>query len=139
MKIASILLLQFIATCSFAQLKPIESGVIHWNDLPVKKGDMRESRKLAEGTTPEFDYFEIHATTQEKGAAPRPAHTQKDREEMIIIKEGSMKCTIGDKTAVLGAGSVLLIPPLQSQTFENAGNGPLTTMFLFFIPKKEWM
>lgn len=136
MKIAAILLLQFTSIYSFAQLKPIESGVIHWNDLPVKKGDMRESRKLAEGTTPEFDYFEIHATTQEKGATPRPAHTQRDREEMIIIKEGSMKCTVGDKTAVLGAGSVLLIPPLQSQTFENVGNGPLTYYVFVFHSKK---
>ncbi|MEI9810108.1 MAG: hypothetical protein WDO16_20810 [Bacteroidota bacterium] len=65
--------------------------------MPVKKNNQRESRKIAEGTTPEFDYFEIHATTQEKGAAPRPAHTQKDREELVIIKEGTAKCTIDNK------------------------------------------
>ncbi|MBC7873761.1 MAG: cupin domain-containing protein [Ferruginibacter sp.] len=122
---------------AFAQLKPVPSGVIHWSDLAVKKDIQRESRKLAEGTTPEFEYFEIHATTQEKGAQPRPAHTQKDIEEVIIIKEGSMKCTIGNKTAVLGPGSVLLIPPLEAQVFENTGDGPLTYYVFMFRSKKQ--
>jgi mannose-6-phosphate isomerase-like protein (cupin superfamily) len=129
-------LLHLIAISSFAQLKPVESGVIHWNDLPVKKTDKRESRKIAEGTTPEFSFFEIHATTQEKGAAPRPAHAQKDIEEVIIIKEGTMKCTIGSKTSILGPGSVLLIPPLESQVFENIGDGSLTYYVFMFRTKK---
>lgn len=121
---------------TFAQLQPIESGVFKWNNLPVKKEALRESRKLAEGTTQEFEYFEIHATTQMKGAIPRPAHTQKDIEELIIIKDGTMKCTIGAKTATLGKGSVLLIPPLQAQVFENTGNAPLTYYVLMFRSRK---
>jgi mannose-6-phosphate isomerase-like protein (cupin superfamily) len=125
-----------ISLPAMAQLKPVGSGVFHWNELAVKKEGQRESRKLVEGTTPEFEYFEIHATTQFKAAVPRPAHTQKDIEELIIIKEGSMKCSIGDRTAMLGKGSVLLIPPLQSQTIENAGDGPLTYYVLMFRSKK---
>ncbi|MDZ4810587.1 MAG: hypothetical protein SGI96_20295 [Bacteroidota bacterium] len=53
---------------TFAQLQPFTSGVFHWNDLPVKKDNQREGCKIAEGTTNEFEYFEIHATTQQKGA-----------------------------------------------------------------------
>ncbi len=121
---------------TFAQLQPIESGVFKWNSLPVKKEAQRESRKLLEGTTAEFEYFEIHATTQMKGAIPRPAHTQKDIEELIIIKEGIMKCTIGGKTSVLGKSSVLLIPPLQAQVFQNIGDGPLTYYVLMFRSRK---
>lgn len=119
-----------------AQLSPVASGVFHWADLPLKKEAERETRKIAEGTTAEFDYFEIHATTQMKVAAPRPSHTQKDIEELIIIKEGKVKCTIGNKTSVLGAGSVLLIPPLESQAFENVGDGPLTYYVLMFRSRK---
>jgi mannose-6-phosphate isomerase-like protein (cupin superfamily) len=129
-------LLQSIGMDVFAQLKPVPSGVIHWSDLTVKKDNQREGRKIAEGTTPEFEYFEIHATTQEKGAAPKPSHAQKDKEELIIIKEGTMKCTIGNKTSILGRGSVLLIPPLESQTFENVGDGPLTYYVFQFRSKK---
>jgi len=121
---------------AFAQLSPVTSGVIHWNDLTVKKDTLRETRQLTEGTTHEFEYFEIHATTQEKGAIPKPPHTQKDIEEVMIIKEGTMKCSIGNKTAVLGPGSVLLIPPLESQAFENIGNGPLTYYVFMFRSKK---
>lgn len=121
---------------AIAQLAPVKSGVIHWNDLSVKQDTLRVMRRFTEGTTPEFDYFEIHATTQEKGAIPKPPHTQKDIEEMMIITEGSMKCIIGGKTAVLGAGSVILIPPHQSQAFENVGNGPLTYYVFMFRSKK---
>ncbi len=129
---------------TYAQLKPVPSGVIHWNELPVKKDNQRESRKIAEGTTPEFEYFEIHATTQEKGAVPRPPHTQKNIEEVIIVKEGTVKCTIGNpgeavyKTAVLSKGGVMLIPPLESQTFENIGDGPLT-YYVFMFRSKDTM
>lgn len=119
----------------FAQLHPIHSGAFHWADLPVKKDGQREGRKIAEGTTHEFEYLEIHATTQEKGAIPRPAHTQDDIEEILIIKEGKVKCSIGNKTEILGPGSVILIPPLESQTFENTGDGPLTYYVFMFRSK----
>lgn len=136
MKNILLILMQIIAVNTFAQLQPVGSGVFTWNNLPVKKEAQRESRKLAEGTTAEFEYFEIHATTQMKGATPGPVHTQKNLEELIIIKEGTMKCTIGNKTATLGKGSVLLIPPLQSQLFENTGDGPLTYYVLMFRSRK---
>jgi (S)-ureidoglycine aminohydrolase len=136
MKIISLLLLLTIAMSTFAQLKPVASGVIHLSDVVVKKDNQRETRPIAEGTTPEFEYFEIHATTQEKGAVPRPPHAQKDIEEMIIVMQGTLKCTIGNKTAMLGAGGVLLIPPHEMQTFENTGNGPVTYYVFQFRSKK---
>lgn len=136
MKLLFLLLFNITAMSLSAQLQPITSGVFHWADLPVKKDNQREGRKLVEGTTREFDYFEIHATTQEKGAVPRQPHAQKDIEEVIIVKEGSMKCTIGNKTAVLGPGGVLLIPPLEMQTFENVGDGPLTYYVFMFRSRK---
>jgi len=137
MKIILACLIQIIAVNTFAQqLQPVPSGVIHWNELPLTKGDHRESRKLTQGTTPEFDYFEVHATTQEKGAPARPPHAQKDREELIIIKEGTMKCTVGNQTKTISAGSVILIPPQEMQAFENVGNGPLTYYAFAFRSKK---
>ncbi|GAB2811836.1 cupin domain-containing protein [Ferruginibacter profundus] len=126
----------FFCCNALAQLQPIGSGVYHWNELQVKKDSLRESRKILQGTTAELEYFSIHATTQFKGAAARPAHTQKDIEELIIIKEGTMKCTIANTTAVLGKGSVILIPPLEAQQLENIGKGPLTYYVLQFRSKK---
>ena len=120
-----------------SQLKPVSSGIFSWNELPVKKEAQRESRKITEGTTNEFDYFEIHATTQQKGAVPRPPHAQDSIEEVIIIKEGKLKCTIGDMTTELGPGSVLLIPPHEMQSFENTGDGPVTYYVFMFRSKKS--
>jgi quercetin dioxygenase-like cupin family protein len=136
MKILLTSLFHIIAMHAFAQLQPVTSGVFHWNDLPVTKSGQREGRKITEGTTPEFDYFEIHASTQEKVTLPRPPHAQKDREELIIVKEGSMKCTIDNQTKTIGPGGVLLIPPLEMQAFENIGNGPLTYYVFVFRSKK---
>ena len=136
MKIILFLLLHTIAMNALTQMLPVTSGVIHWSELPVKKEAQREPRKIAEGTTTEFEYFEIHATTQAKGAVPRPSHAQNDIEELIIVKEGRVKCTIGNKTAILNKGGVLLIPPLESQTFENIGDGPLTYYVFMFRAKK---
>ncbi|MGH2553898.1 MAG: cupin domain-containing protein [Chitinophagaceae bacterium] len=125
-----------IALAATAQLQPVKSGVYHWDEFPVKKEKDRESRKIVEGSTAEFSWFEIHTTTQNKGAVPRPAHTQDSTEELIIIKEGKLKCTIADQTAILGPGSVLLIPPKEMQTFENAGDGPVTYYVLMFRSNK---
>jgi quercetin dioxygenase-like cupin family protein len=136
MKILTSLIFQLIALYSTAQLNPVASGVIHWADIPVKKDGLRESRKIINGSTSELEYFDIHATTQLKGAVAKPPHIQKDIEELIIIKEGCMKCTVGNQSAVLGKGSVLLIPPGEAQTFENIGDSELTYYVFMYRSKK---
>lgn len=136
MKILFSLLAVITAMTVTAQLKPVGYGAFHFNESPVKIGGMRETRLIVEGTTAEFDFFKVHATTQLKGAVPKPPHAQKNIEELIIIKEGTMKCTIGGKTTTLGKGSVLLIPPGEMQAFENTGNGPLTYYVFQFRSKK---
>ncbi|MES2777159.1 MAG: cupin domain-containing protein [Bacteroidota bacterium] len=130
------ILLQSIAMNTIAQLQPISSGVYHWNELPVKKDKFREGRKIVEGTTAEFSFFEIHASTQLPGAPPRLPHAQDSTEELIIVKEGQLTCTIGDKKTTLGPGSVLLIPPKEMQAFENNGDKPLTYYVFMFRSKK---
>ena len=83
----------------------VASGVYKWADLPVKLSPGRESRKIMEGSSPHFDYLEIHATTQEKGAIPSPPHAQTDIEELIIVKEGLMKFTMDGEEAVVEGGA----------------------------------
>lgn len=119
-----------------AQLKPVSSGVYHWLDIPVKKSDDRQGRRFIEGTTAEFDYFEVHATTQFKGAISRPPHAQTDMEELIFVKEGAMKFTMGANSKVLGKGSIILIPPHEMQSLQNVGDGPLTYYVIMFRAKK---
>ncbi len=134
MRILLFLLVSF--EMAFAQGPQIESGVFHWEDLPVKASPGREGRQLFEGSSPHFEYLEIHATTQEEGATPAPPHAQTDIEEVIIVKEGTMKFTMDGEEAILGPGSVILIPPLAMQALQNVGNGPLSYYVMMFRGKK---
>lgn len=113
----------------------IPSGVFHWNKLALHKYELSVVRKITKGTTNEFNYFEVAAVTQEKGAKLSSAQ-KTDVEQLIIIKDGKMKATIGDTTALLGAGSVLLISPGETQMLENAGDGGLT-YYVFQFKSKE--
>jgi quercetin dioxygenase-like cupin family protein len=136
MKSIFFVFLFFISALSMAQLKPISSGSYHWSNVPVVKSADREGRKFLEGSTSEFSYFEIHASTQFKGAAPRPPHAQTDKEELIYIKEGNARFTMGQVSKVLGKGSIIVIPTHEMQSIENVGDGPLTYYVIMFRSKK---
>lgn len=136
MKIILFLNLFFMSLSSAAQLPPIDPGVYHWKDLPVKPGEGRETRRIFEGTSGQFDYLEIHATTQQPGAKPGQAHANKDIEELLLVKEGKLRMTIGDRKVELGAGSAIIIMPQDMQQLENIGDVPLTYYVFMYRFKK---
>lgn len=127
--------LSLLAACS-PQLEPVKSGVYKWADHPVKKGEDRESRKILEGTSPHFDYLEMHATTQNAGAQPSNAHANEAAEEVIIVKEGTMKVTIEGESRILGPAGVILLMPQQMHQLENVGDGPLTYYVMKYRSRK---
>ncbi|TVZ17085.1 cupin domain-containing protein [Maribacter sp. MAR_2009_72] len=118
-------------------LQPVKSGVYKWKDHPVKKGEMRESRKILEGTGSHLQYFRIHATTQYPGAKPNPPHANEAKEECIIVKEGTMKVTIEGQSQILGPGGVILLMPKQMHSIENIGNTNLTYYVMQYQSKKN--
>ncbi len=119
-----------------AQLAPVKSGVYRWSDHPAKAGESRESRRILEGSSPHLEYLEIHATTQFPGAQPSPAHANDDIEECIIVKEGTMKVTIEDRSEVLGAGGVVLLLPHQMHSLANVGESNLTYYVMRYRSRK---
>ena len=132
-KSVSILL---VALASIVVLDEVPSGVYQWSTLPVRVNKDRQSRKIMEGSSPHFEFLEMHATTQAKGAIPGRPHAQQDIEELIIVKEGTMRFTIDDNSRILGKGSLVVVPPLAMQSVENVGNGPLTYYVMMFRSKK---
>jgi len=137
MKILLSSILCVLALTTFAQLQPVQPGVYRWADRPVKVSNDRESGIFLEGTSPEFEYVKIHATTQNPGAKPSKAHVNKDMEELIIVKEGTMKVTVEGKSKILGAGGVVLIMPQQMQSLENIGNSNLSYYAIKYKSKKQ--
>ena len=139
MKLLLSSILSILALTTYAQLPPVNvvnAGVYRWADQPAKVGEDRESRRFLEGTSPYFEYLEIHATTQYPGAKPSPAHANKDIEELIIVKEGEMKATVDGNSTILGAGGVIIIMPQQMQSFKNIGKGNLTYYVMKYRSKK---
>ncbi|MCB0633693.1 MAG: cupin domain-containing protein [Saprospiraceae bacterium] len=136
MKIALTTVLCFSSLSIFAQLEAVKSGVYRWKDHPVRVSEDRESRKILEGTSPHFEYLEIHATTQFAGAKPSTAHANEDIEEVLIIKEGTVKVTIEGVSTILGPAGVILLMPQQMHSLENVGDGPLTYYVMRYRSKK---
>lgn len=122
--------------CLSVTSQPVPSGVYSWASHPVKQGELLESRAVLEGTSPHFEYLEIHATTLYPGAAPSKAHANEDIEECIIIKEGLMQATIDGKRTILGAGGVILLLPQQMHSVQNIGDSNLTYYVMRYRSKK---
>jgi (S)-ureidoglycine aminohydrolase len=137
MQFLYISLLHLLVFTASAQqdLKPIPSGVYRWAEHPVKTGATGEGRKILEGTSPHFEYLEMHATTQFPGAVPRDLHASADLEECIIVKAGTMKVTIDGESKVLGAGGVVLVMPQQMHTIQNVGDDNLTYYMMRYRSK----
>lgn len=136
--IAFVCLLTLCGVCSqqaAAQLQPVASGVYRWAEHKVEDSGDRQTRNIVEGTSPHFDYLEIHATTQQVGAKPRPPHANSDIEELIIVKEGLLKMTIEGRSETLAAGSVVSLMPQQMHSLENVGDGPLTYFVMRYRAK----
>jgi len=121
----------------YAKLNTVKPGVYRWGDHPVKISEDRESREILEGTSPHFEYLEIHATTQYPGAKPSTAHANEDIEECIIINEGTAEVTIEDQTKKLRAGSVFLLMPQQMHSIKNIGETNLIYYVMRYRSKKK--
>lgn len=125
-----------MALSVFAQLEPIQSGVFKWDELEVISDGDRQSRSILKGSSAHLDYFSIHATTQDVGAAPSTAHANEDMEELIIVKEGTMKVTIEGESAIIGENGVFSLMPHQMHTVQNVGDHPLTYYVMRYRSKK---
>jgi (S)-ureidoglycine aminohydrolase len=104
----------------------VESAVYAWDDLEVEQGDSRERRHVFKGSTEGFEYFQVHASTVPPGQAAHAAHSHDDREELVIVKEGTVELTINGEGRVLPRGSVSLVLPGDSHGLRNAGDDPAT-------------
>jgi len=109
-----------------AQKERLTSAVYGWEDLDVEKSQTGERRHIFKGYTDAFEYLQVHASTVQPGSAVHGAHTHDDREELIIVKEGTVEQTINGESRILSPGSVTLALPGDSHGIRNAGDDPAT-------------
>jgi (S)-ureidoglycine aminohydrolase len=100
----------------------LDSKVHNWNELEVQSTNTGERRQILDGETMVFDQLEIHVTTLLPGKAPHKSHTHQDFEELIIVKEGKIKQTVGTEEKILSAGSIVVAMPGDEHGLSNAGD-----------------
>jgi (S)-ureidoglycine aminohydrolase len=121
----------FSALSSKAQkTDPLAPEVYYWNKLESQKEETRVRRQVLEGSTNSLSYFEVHTSTLEPGRTPHPPHKHDDQEELMIVKEGTVKITIAGVSKILGPGSIAFAMPGDDHGIENAGNTAATYYIL---------
>src|SRR5262245_1170145 len=101
------------------------SSVFDWNQLPVKKTDKGEVRKVLQAPTATLDELECHITTLNPGEMAHPPHQHPD-EELIIVKDGTVESLVNGELKVVGPGSVIFQAANQMHSIKNVGTTPAT-------------
>src|SRR5215831_3088611 len=96
---------------TLAQTDTLKPRVYSWNKLEVLKDSSRDRAQVLDGSTWDLANLEIHVSTLEPGKAPHPPHTHADAEELVIIKEGTLRVTINGQSKLLPAGSIAVAIP----------------------------
>ena len=125
------LIILFSCKSEVTNTPQLESKVHNWRLLDVEKTSSGERRQILDGQTLVFDQLEIHATSLNPGQAPHASHVHQDSEELVIIKDGFIKQTIGEEEKILGPGSIVLAMPGDEHGISNAGE----TMATYYIIK----
>jgi quercetin dioxygenase-like cupin family protein len=84
-----------------------------------------EVRQVFEDRTATLDELELHITTLMPGQTPHTPHKHPD-EEVLIIREGTVETFLGDRTQVVGPGSVIFQAANQLHSIKNVGTTPAT-------------
>jgi (S)-ureidoglycine aminohydrolase len=132
MKVFFLCLCFFAAKTLFAQTDSLPSGVYPWNKNPAKQSAGRESRALLQGSTTDLSKLNIHTSSLGAGQTNHPLQAYNDREEIIVVKEGSLKVTVNDSSKIVGPGSLILIEAGDKQKFQNTSGKSVVYCVLTF-------
>jgi (S)-ureidoglycine aminohydrolase len=114
----------------------ITSDVYAW-DRGVNGTPLVGVRSMVGGAATDFVFMNIMAFTLGKGPLIQTTGggTHPDAEQMIIVKEGSLKITINGVAKTVGRGSVAIIMPGDTRSFSNAADGETTYYDLTYRSK----
>ena len=118
-------LVAIMAVSTITHAAPIPSQVYRWDDLAVEQKETGQRRPILEGSTTHLDWFAVHASTVQPNVALHASHTHTDTEELVIVKEGTLRVSINEKQRVMGPGSVAYFLPGDEHGLSNAGDTPV--------------
>jgi len=121
---------------NFEKPDEVESKVYSFSNAKIEKTQPGEKRQLIDGETTHLENFEIHTTMLNPGTVPHGSQIHSDSEEIVFIKEGSLKITINNYSKVMGSGSIALIMPGDEHGIANTGNSQATYYIIRYKSKK---
>ncbi len=101
------------------------SRAVDWKDMTARTTKVGEVRQVFENRTATLDELELHITTLLPGQTPHAPHKHPD-EEVLIVREGTVETFLGDRTQVVGPGSVIFQAANQLHGIRNVGSVPAT-------------
>lgn len=111
----------FISSSVVAQkTDSLPSRVYIWNSLKAINEGTGIRRIIMKGSTTSLNDFEVYAATIEPGKTQQ-APTYKDREVLIIVKDGQLRITLNGVSKIFEPGSVVFVMPTDSCGIENGG------------------
>ena len=114
--------------CASAAQQPdklLDSTAWTWDAMQARKTDVGELRQVVREPTRTLDELEMHITTLNPRVASHAPHTHPN-EEMVIVKEGTLRAHVNGKEIVVGPGAVLFFASLQPHAVANIGDSPAT-------------
>ena len=116
----NLLLPALAAAGASAEDKTLTSKIYAFEDLPVKQSGKNRQRAVLDGLTHGGFRIEAHHTELAPGEAPHAAHHH-EREEMVIVREGTLEVTISGKSRRVGPGSIVLLGSGDEHGWRNVG------------------
>jgi (S)-ureidoglycine aminohydrolase len=135
MKVISFLIGALLLFNNVEKPDEVESKVYSFSEAKIEKTKTGEKRQLIDGETTHLENFEIHTTMLNPGTVPHRSQVHSDSEEIVFIKEGSLKITINNNSKVMGPGSVALIMPGDEHGIANTGNSQATYYIIRYKSK----
>jgi len=110
------------------KLPVMKTAAFKYNEIPVTTNGKNKSRRMFTAKTHTGFKMESHQSDIAPGEVNHPPH-QHLREEMMLVREGTMELTISGKPYRLGPGDVGVIGSNEIHNAKNVG----ATRALYFI------
>jgi mannose-6-phosphate isomerase-like protein (cupin superfamily) len=109
------------ADTSVEKLPKLGTKAYRFNDLPVTTSGQNRQRRMFTGKTHTGFKLESHQSDIAPGEVNHPPH-QHLREEMMLIREGTMELTVSGQPLKLGPGDVGYIGSNELHNAKNVGS-----------------
>jgi (S)-ureidoglycine aminohydrolase len=126
---------QLVSIICFAQSDSLASGTFSFSNAKITINKNGERRDILKGSTLDLTSFQIHTSTLAPKTTNHPPVAYSDKEEIIIVKEGTLTVNINTITKTVSAGSIVLIEAGDTQSFMNNADTMVIYYVISFNPK----